>query len=94
MVTLKARDVLKGLAKKGFSRSEGDHTHLVLYVNGRKTSIRTKVSHGSGEIDDHLIHLMSTQLWLDKEKFINLIHCPLTFDGYLRELEKQGKSFT
>ena len=91
---LKAGDVLKGLEKKGFSRSESDHTHLVLYVNGRKTQIRTKVSHGSSEIGDHLINLMSIQVKLEKKKFIDLICCPLTFDGYLRELKGQGISFT
>ncbi len=94
MVTIKVRDVLNGLEKKGFSRSEGDHSHLVFYVDGKKTAIRTKVSHGSSEIDDRLIHLMSIQLRLDKRKFIDLICCPLTLDDYLKELEEQGITFT
>lgn len=91
---IKARDVLKGLERKGFSQSESDHSFMVLYVNGKKTPIRTRVSHGSDEIDDHLIHLMSRQLWLDKKKFMELIDCPFTFPEYLKELEGQGFNFT
>ncbi len=90
MVSIKMNDILHGLAKKGFIRSEGDHSHFVLYVAGKKTFIRTKVSHGGSEIGDHLIGLMSWQLKLDKEKFMDLIYCPLTLDAYLKELENQG----
>ena len=90
MVSVKTNDVLHGLEKKGFIRSEGDHSHLVLYLNGKRTMIRTKVSHGNSEIGDHLIGLMSCQLKLDKKKFMDLIYCPLTLDAYLKELDGQG----
>jgi predicted RNA binding protein YcfA (HicA-like mRNA interferase family) len=90
MVSIKTNDILHGLEKKGFIRSEGDHSHFVLYLNGKKTFIRTKVSHGSSEIGDHLISLMSWQLNLDKKKFMDLIYCPLTLDAYIKELESQG----
>jgi len=94
MVTIKMRDIVHGLGKKGFCASESDHTRLVLYVNGKKTEIRTKVSHGSNEINDHLINLMSIQVKLEKDQFIDLIDCPLTLNDYLKELEKQGITFT
>jgi hypothetical protein len=91
MVSIKTNDILHGLEKKGFVRSaKGDHVHLVLYLGDKKTLIRTKVSHGSNEIDDHLIGLMSWQLKLDRKKFIDLINCPLTLDAYLQELHVQG----
>ena len=91
---VKARDVLKSLERKGFSQSESDHSFMILYVNGKKTPIRTRISHGSDEISENLIHLMSRQLWLDKRKFLNLIDCPLTLTEYLKELEEQGFNFT
>jgi predicted RNA binding protein YcfA (HicA-like mRNA interferase family) len=94
MVTVKARDVLTGLGKKGFSLSQGDHSHLIFCVGGKKTAIRTKVSQGRSEIDDHLVNLMSMQVKLEKKKFIELINCPLTLNDYLRELEQQGITFT
>ena len=92
MATLKVKDVLNGLMRKGFSLSQSDHAYLIFYCNGKKTQIRTKVSHGSSEIDDGLINLMSIQVKLDKRKFIELVNCPLTIDEYLRELKAQGIS--
>jgi hypothetical protein len=94
LVNLKARKVLGGLEKKGFVQAEGDHTFLILYVNGKKTSIHTKVSHGSSEINDYLINKMSIQVKLDRKKFLDLVNCPLSLDHYLEELKSQGYSFT
>ena len=94
MVTVKANDVLKGLGKKGFSLSQGDHSHLIFCVGGKKTAIRTKVSQGRSEIDDHLVNLMSIQVKLEKNKFMDLINCPLTVNDYLKELKRQGITFT
>jgi hypothetical protein len=91
---LKIRDILKGLEKKGFHSEEGDHTHLILHFNGKKTIIRTKVSHGSNEIGDNLINLMSIQTKLDKKKFIDLVNCPLSMENYLQELRNQGVSLS
>ena len=93
MGTMKARDVLNGLGKKGFCRSDSDHSHLILYVDGKKTEIRTKVSHGSIEINDRLINLMSIQLHLERKDFMNLVYCPLTLADYLKELAKKGFIF-
>ena len=78
MAALKARKVLSGLEKKGFVQAEGDHTFLIFYVNGKKTSIHTKVSHGSNEITDYLINKMSIQVKLEKKKFLDLANCLFT----------------
>jgi predicted RNA binding protein YcfA (HicA-like mRNA interferase family) len=93
MATLKAREVISSLRKKGFRQSEGDHTYFVLYVNDKKTSIRTKVSHGGAEIDDYLLNMMSLQVKLEKKQFMDLINCPLSAQGYLKILETQGYRF-
>jgi predicted RNA binding protein YcfA (HicA-like mRNA interferase family) len=93
MVTLKSRDVINSLEKKGFLRREGSHTFLILQVNGKKTSIHTMVSHGSKDIDDHLINKMSMQVKLEKNKFIDLATCPLSTDDYLKALKDQGYCF-
>ncbi len=94
MTTMKVRDIVHGLTRKGFCRSEGDHSHLIFYFNDKKTSIRTKVSHGSTEIGDNLINVMSIQVKLEKNKFMDLVYCPLTLQDYLDELEKQGITFS
>ena len=45
----KSREIKEGLIKKGFLPEQRDHTYLFLHVEGRKSSVRTKVSHGSKE---------------------------------------------
>jgi hypothetical protein len=75
LATLKVKKVFNGLKKKGFVQAEGDHTFLILNVNGKKTSIRTKISHGNNEISDYLINEMSMQLKLEKKKFLDLVNC-------------------
>lgn len=90
MTTIKTNKVLNGLIKKGFCLAKGDHKRLIFYVNGKKTEIRTKLSHGNKEINDFLIHKMSIQIKLDKKQFIDLIDCPMTSNAYLKELQKQG----
>jgi predicted RNA binding protein YcfA (HicA-like mRNA interferase family) len=94
LAALKARNVVSGLEKKGFVQAEGDHTFLILYVNGKKTSIHTKVSHGRSEINDYLISKMSIQVKLEKKKFLDLVNSPLSLEHYLEELKLQGYCFT
>lgn len=97
MTTLKVRTVLSGLEKKGFLESKArarDHKFLIFYVNGKKTSIYTKVSHGSNEIDDYLINQMSIQVRLEKKQFIDLVSCPFSVEDYLKELTAKGFCFT
>lgn len=93
MTPIKTNKVLRGLTKKGFCLAKGDHKHLIFYVDGKKTSIRTKVSHGSREISDSLINQMSIQIGLEKKQFINFIDCPLSVKDYLKEIQKKGLVF-
>ncbi len=93
MTVLKTKDVVSGLLKKGFKKSESDHTFLILYVDDKKTSIRTKVSHGAREIGDNLIGMMAKQLRIDKTTFRQLVDCVMTRQDYLNELAKQGIVF-
>ena len=90
MTVLKANEVIKGLTKKGFALSEGNHKHLIFYFKGKKTSIMTKISHGGNEINDYHIGIMSKQVRLEKKQFVELVNCPLTTEQYLKELEGQG----
>lgn len=91
MTSIKTNKVLKGLTKKGFFLEKGDHKRLIFYFDGKKTEIRTKLSHGSKEINDFLIHKMSIQIKLDnKKQFIDLIDCPMTSNSYLKQLQKKG----
>jgi predicted RNA binding protein YcfA (HicA-like mRNA interferase family) len=83
------RDVESGLKKKGFRQDEGDH-HWFLYwtADGKKTTIRTKTSHGTTkDLGDGLLKEMARQVRLPKAQFLELIDCPLTQQHYQKLLE-------
>ena len=90
MTVLKTRDVIRALIKKGFQSVEGDHTYFILYIDRKKTSIRTKISHGSREIDDFLMGMMASQLKLDKKGFKEFIDCKKSQENYINELKREG----
>lgn len=84
------RVVNASLCRKGFSSHNSDHTYYYLYVDGKKTLIRTKISLGEKEISDNLLSLMARQLRLSKKDFCDLIDCPLTRDQYVKRLRDAG----
>lgn len=91
MASMKVRDINAALCRKGFiSDRECDHVYYILYYNGKKTSVRTKISHSKNEIDDHLINAMSKQVHLDKENFFLLVECPLSEAEYKTRLLESG----
>ena len=89
MTSIKTNKVLNGLMRKGFCKAEGDHKFLIFHYNGKKTKIRTQISHGSKEISDYIINRMSIQLKLEKRQFIDLINCPMSNDAYVKEMQKK-----
>jgi predicted RNA binding protein YcfA (HicA-like mRNA interferase family) len=90
MAVIKTNDVIKGLAKKGFRIFQGDHTFLIFYNGDKKTSVFTKVSHGSREIADPLINKMAIQTKLDIKSFRRLVDCPMSMEEYISHLHKEG----
>jgi hypothetical protein len=89
MVTRKTRRIHKSLSTKGFNTSNNDHIWYILYVDGKKTSIRTKISHGKKEYDDSLLGKMAGQLRLSKNDLLELIDCPLSYEKYCDILFKK-----
>jgi hypothetical protein len=83
----KDREAIKGsLQRKGFAMNKDSHHLMFAYISkdGKKTNIRTRISHGSKykTINDALLAQMSRQCKLQKADFINLVDCPLTRDLY------------
>lgn len=91
MTTLKANKVRSSLKKKGFNLVENSHHYYWLYYNGKKTNIRTHVSHNDQIIDDYLINKMKKQVCLSKEDFLDLINCPLSKEEYIQKLLDKGQ---
>ncbi|MBB4823668.1 hypothetical protein HNO89_000888 [Sporosarcina luteola] len=90
MATRKVKDIESSLGKKGFRLIQSHHRLYVLYANGKKTSIRTRLSHGAKEYDDHLLGQMAKQVKLTKERLLELIDCPLSEQEYKELLMKAG----
>ncbi len=85
-----ARNVAANLERKGFIADDGNHTFYRLFVNGKNTGIRTKISHGEKEIHDGLLSQMAKQTRLAKKEFLELVDCPLTEAQYLGLLRERG----
>ena len=78
------------LGDKGFHRVEKHHEMWWYYVGERKTSVRTRISHGTNEYGDSLLGQMARQLRLGKADLLDLIDCPMTKKAYLEVLTKSG----
>ncbi len=85
---IKARKIDSALTRKGFVKNEKKH-HIFyfLYVDGKKTQIRTKLSHSSKEYNDNLLSAIRKQLKFDSIKELEgFINCPISEDEYVRML--------
>jgi hypothetical protein len=85
-----AKDVASGLQQKGFEPRNHHHTFFHLYVDGKKTIVSTKISHGEKEIGDKLLGIMARQVKLTRKQFLDLVDCPLSLSEYLRILQMAG----
>lgn len=83
----KQTDVERALRGKGFAQSESHH-HFFIYhsTSGRKTTVKTKTSHGQREISDDLLGKMAQQVKLSKGDFLDLVDCPLSREEYEAKL--------
>jgi hypothetical protein len=90
MTTAKTKDIRKALTGKGFQNTESHHEMFWLFAYGKKTSIRTRLSHGCEEYDDSLLGLMAKQLKLKRGELNRLIECPMSGDEYLDGLVQRG----
>ena len=90
MSTLEVAKIDGSLRKKGFHKKEGDHLYYIFTVDGKKTSIFTKISHSSSEIGDSLISCMSRQLHLSNKEFKEFVDCHITFEDYKQKMKEDG----
>ena len=75
--------VKNSLEGKGFQLGRGDHHHLFLMVDGKRTPIRTKISHGRKMYTDGLWKCLKEQLKLNNEEPHDLLRCVLSYDAYV-----------
>lgn len=90
MTTLKTDKIKTSLCKKGFQENKHkDHIYFYYFVDGKKSAVYTKISHGVNEIDDALVGLMARQTKLKKSDFIKLIECTLSKEEYYDKVKNK-----
>ena len=90
MTEIPVARVLNALLNKGFKRSETHHTMLWLVVEGRKTSIRTRISHGRRKAGEWLLAQVAKQLHLSRAELLRFIECALSCQDYAALMEERG----
>jgi hypothetical protein len=73
----KTKAIRAALLKKGFVAEDTHHEMFWLVVDGKKTSVRTRISHGAKEYGDELLALVARQVGLSKQEMYRLIDCPM-----------------
>ena len=85
------KSVMASLQKKGFVMTEGDHSYFIYHtLTGKKTIVKTKVSHSGKDISKVLMGLMAKQCKLSSLEFHELVDCPLSQEKYEEKLAEQG----
>ena len=89
----RGREIERALLAKGFKPYMNDHRRLILYLGDKKTSVRTRISHGNKEYDDALLGAVQKQLRLqgERRKFQDLLNCPMSGDDYVAFLIEAGE---
>jgi len=90
MQPIKKKDLTNSLTKKGFTLCNSSHQHYIFYVNGKKTTIRTMVSHNEKEIRDPLQHDISKQMKISIKQLHDFVDCSFSQEKYLEHLIKNG----
>jgi CRISPR-associated protein Cas8b1/Cst1 subtype I-B len=88
------REKIRGkLIKTGFREKIAKHDYYYLYLNGKKSSIFTFLSQGSGyrEISDELVSAIAHQIRLTKKEFLDFVKCTLTPEKYFELLRQRGE---
>ena len=78
---------MASLKNKGFSERSGDHVFLVYHdPQGRRTGIRTKISHGSRpkDLPSAMVGTMAQQCGLSIKEFRLFVECTMTYEDFER----------
>jgi hypothetical protein len=90
---IERKKVSAALLAKGFRNRQNDHAFFCLWVGNQKTSVFTKISHGSGykDLDDSLVGKMAKQVGLSIGQFRDYVECNLSENEYVEILRQRRR---
>lgn len=86
---MKIVDIERIFSKLSLQVRSTGHNYGWLIVNDKKI-LRVHYSHGKGDLPNKIMHKIRGQLKLSEKDFMNLIACPLSYEGYLDILKRKG----
>lgn len=86
MTTVKTKKLRGALLRKGFDEVNSHHHMFFFMVGGKKTSVRTRLSHSGTEYGDNLLSQVAKQMRLKKAELLDFIECTFTHEKYLEHL--------
>ncbi len=85
------KKVKAALLRKGFREYENDHSYFIYYTRkGKKTIVKTKVSHSGKDISKVIMGYMAKQCKISVQEFHQLVDCTLSQDAYEARLKAQA----
>lgn len=92
MPTIERDDIERALAQKGFQLRPGDHRFYRLVVDGKETSIVTKVSTGTKyrTLGNDLVSRMARQMHLTAAQLKQFVDCSISAAEYVALLRTRG----
>ena len=90
----KSKDIQDVLLLKGFelNPAKAHHRCYYLVVNGRKTEIKTYISHGNSDYNSYLMQQVKKQLkFQDTKKAEDFFDCPMSEKEYVAMLRELGQ---
>ena len=92
MASYPTRDFEAALERKGFKRDETHHAMFWYHYRGRKTTVRTRTSHGETDFDDGLLAQRRRQMGdLSKRQILDFIECPMSAETFEKHLVESGR---
>jgi len=90
--TYSNQQMISHLSRKGFKPVEGHHHFLFFHHDGKRTAVKTKVSHSKKvEYGGNLLSAVRKQVLLDSNnQLCRLLDCPMSVEEYVKILIDKG----
>ena len=71
-------------------RIEATHQKIAYFEYNGIEYLKTRVSHGEGDIPSPVVERIRKQLFLNQAQFQDLVKCPMGYDEFVAVLKEKG----